>query len=61
AAAGSNSLALALAGAERSAPDGEQRPPNEDRSQGPNLDDLADTIYSIIRQRLAIERERNFT
>lgn len=57
----SNNVALALAGAERAAPESEQRPPNEDRSQGPNLDDLADTIYSIIRQRLAIERERNFS
>jgi hypothetical protein len=53
---------LALAGEERSSPDSDvPRPPNEERSQGPNLDDLAETIYSIIRQRLAIERERSFT
>jgi hypothetical protein len=58
----SSIVALALAGEERSAPDsGEQRPPNEDKSLGPNLEDLAETIYSLIRQRLAIERERTLT
>lgn len=57
----SGNIALSLAGEERSSPSDEQRPSNEDRSQGANLDDLADTIYSLIRQRLAIERERSFT
>ncbi len=57
-----SSVALALAGEERSAPDsGEERPPNEERSFGPDMEELADTIYSLIQRRLAIERERNFT
>jgi hypothetical protein len=54
---------LALAGAETAAPtppQGPQRPPNEDEVAGPGLDDLADAVYSIIRDRLAIEKERSF-
>jgi hypothetical protein len=52
--------ALALAGSERSSESGPQRPPNEDKAASPNLDDLADTVYSLIRERLAIEKERSF-
>jgi hypothetical protein len=58
---GPGSPSLALAGAETSPDTGPQRPPNEDKVASPGLDELADTVYSLIRERLAIEKERSFT
>jgi hypothetical protein len=59
----SGAPALSLAGQERSFvdPNEAHHDPHGHKSDDPQeLDDLADTVYTLIRRRLAIERERSF-
>jgi hypothetical protein len=55
---------LALAGNERPAPLPESSAPtshDEQKATGVDLDDLAESVYTIIRRKLAVERERSWT
>ncbi len=59
---GTGAPALALAGEERAgAVAGAARPPAEEpQPSQPDVDRLADQVYSIIRRRLVVERERHW-
>jgi hypothetical protein len=54
--------ALALAGEERPAPQEHGAEGGEHEAEGgsPDLDELAETIYSIIKMKLIVERERSW-
>ena len=58
---GAATPALALAGEERSTSNETQQAEESDKPPaGPDLDDLAESVYVILRRRLAVERERDF-
>ncbi len=57
---GAGSPALALAGEERSGVAAAPAEGEAPQAQQPDMDQLADQVYSIIRRRLVVERERHW-